>query len=240
MRSGRKSLTEGRRTGYGRSPAWSRRWGAGLAAASCCLLMLAVLDGNLSGLMMSSAPRREVSSFNLSTLSPMASSEPPARPREIERPPASPAGKAVIGEQAIGKATSRPTPLSLPVPVPPTVWPLPSSSSQAKPLPEQSDVVPVQAPDDKKASALAAYQSQIWARIAARKPVGLNLSGVAMVRFVVGRDGELVSVELSSSSGNTALDRLALRTVRNASPFAAPPMNVERDQLIFTIPFSFH
>ncbi|AMK16611.1 TonB family protein [Sphingobium sp. MI1205] len=107
-------------------------------------------------------------------------------------------------------------------------------------MPEQSDVVPVQAPDDKKASALAAYQSQIWARIAARKPVGLHLSGVAMVRFVVGREGELVSVELSSSSGNTALDRLALRTVRNASPFAAPPMYVERDQLIFTIPFSFH
>lgn len=238
MRSSRKFLTEGRGTGYGRSPAWSQRWVAGLAAASCCLLMLAALDANLSA-SVRSAPHREVSSFKLFTPSPAASSEPRSRSREIERPPASQAGKAVIREQATGKATSRPTPLSPPVTVP-TILPPPLLPSQAKPSPAQSDVALVQAPVDKKASVLASFQRQLWARIAARKPGGLHLSGIAMVRFVVGRDGELVSVELSSSSGNTALDRLALRTVRNASPFPAPPKSVERDQLVFTIPFSFH
>jgi protein TonB len=61
-----------------------------------------------------------------------------------------------------------------------------------------------------------------------------------MVRFAVGRAGELISVELAASSGNAALDRLALRTVRNAGPFPPPPATVEGDQLVFTIPFSFH
>jgi protein TonB len=89
-------------------------------------------------------------------------------------------------------------------------------------------------------SALEAYQRQLWARIVARKPSGIHLAGVATVRFSVRDDGALIDVELAASSGNAALDRLALRTVRNAAPFPAPPMGVERDQLDFTIPFSFH
>lgn len=96
------------------------------------------------------------------------------------------------------------------------------------------------AQDDKKLSAIAAYQRQLWSRISARKPSGIHLAGVATVRFSVGDDGALIAVELAASSGNAALDRLALRTVRNAAPFPAPPMGVERDQLVFTIPFSFH
>ena len=61
-----------------------------------------------------------------------------------------------------------------------------------------------------------------------------------MVRFTVADDGVLVDAEMAASSGNAALDRLALRTVRNAAPFPAPPMGVDRDELVFTIPFSFH
>ena len=86
----------------------------------------------------------------------------------------------------------------------------------------------------------AAYQRQLWARISARKPAGIHLAGVATLRFTVAGDGTLVAIELVASSGNDVLDRLALRTVRNAAPFPAPPPGVERDQLVFSIPFSFH
>ncbi|HEY9090698.1 TonB family protein [Parasphingorhabdus sp.] len=246
MRSGRIYLTEGRGTGYGQSPAWPQRWGAGLAAASCCLLMLAAIDANLSGLVQS-VPHREVNSIKLFTPPPVVPPEPLSQRIEVERPPASQAGKSAseakktrIQEQVAGKAISRPTTLSRSAPAAPTILQPSILPSQTKPSPPKPEVNPVQVADDKKASALASYQRLIWARIAARKPKGLHLSGLAMVRFAVSRDGNLTSVELASSSGNSALDKLALRTVRNASPFPAPPVNLETDQLIFTIPFSFH
>jgi len=68
----------------------------------------------------------------------------------------------------------------------------------------------------------------------------MHLDGVATVRFTVGGGGALMAVELAASSGNPALDRLALRTVRNAAPFPAPPADLEREQLVFMIAFSFH
>ena len=75
----------------------------------------------------------------------------------------------------------------------------------------------------------APYQRELWSRVPARKPSGIHLAGVATVRFSVEDDGALIAVELVASSCEAALDRLALRTVRNAAPFAAPPMGVERD-----------
>ena len=42
-------MNEEPRAGYGQPSAWSQRLGAGLAAASCCLLVLVALNANLSG-----------------------------------------------------------------------------------------------------------------------------------------------------------------------------------------------
>lgn len=231
-------MMQGRGTGDDLSPAWARRVGAGLAAASCCLALLVALDANLSGLV-SSVSRREVSSLTLFTPSPPLPAVPPSRPREVSRPPAPRSGKAIVSAEARDQAAApRPSPVGAPPSsaAPPT----PMMPSIAGPSRTNIAVDPAPAPDDKAESVLASYQAQLWARIAARKPKGLNLSGVAMVRFAVGRAGELISVELATSSGNAALDRLALRTVRNAGPFPPPPATVERDQLVFSIPFSFH
>lgn len=230
-------MDDGRRAGYGQSSAWSRRIGAGLAAAICCLLMLAALDANLAGILRST-PTIEVSTFRL-----LPTSSPAAAPSVQRRSRTGEASRS--SSQPVRAAETAPTdekgetvasPLSLPAPTVPTVAAL-SANRQPKTEP---DTPPQQAhDDDTKGTALAAYQRQLWARISARKPAGIHLAGVATLRFTVGDDGALVAVELVASSGNAALDRLALRTVRNAAPFPPPP-DVERDQLVFTIPFSFH
>jgi colicin import membrane protein len=54
--------------------------------------------------------------------------------------------------------------------------------------------------------------------LAERKP-GLR----AVVRFGVEPNGEVMGAELADSSGNQAFDQSALRAVRKASPFPAPP-----------------
>lgn len=123
----------------------------------------------------------------------------------------------------------------------PTIPPVAALSAN-RPRAMQSDVAPPLAHEDvgTKPTALAAYQRQLWARISARKPAGFHLAGVATLRFTVAGDGTLVAIGLVASSGNAVLDRLALRTVRNAAPFSTTSPGVEGDHLVFTIPPSFH
>ena len=233
---------DGRRAGYGRPSVWSRRLGAGLAAVTCCLLMLAALDANLAGLLRPTQAAR-VSSFTLLAPSPPPPPPPPApsaeprlrtgeAPRSPEPRPSRPAEPAPTNEKG-GSIAS-------PLPAPPATGPSLTAATASRLSAPEPPVAPPQAQNDKNQTALAAYQRQLWARIAARKPAGIRLAGVATVRFAVAGDGALVAVDLAASSGNTALDRLALRTVRNASPFPPPPATAKEEQLVFTIPFSFH
>lgn len=88
--------------------------------------------------------------------------------------------------------------------------------------------------------ALNAYSRDIWRRIAARKPKGLNLSGTTLVSFIVAADGQLLAATVERSSGNRDLDRLALATIDAAAPFPPPPVGVSAAPLSFAIPFDFH
>lgn len=86
----------------------------------------------------------------------------------------------------------------------------------------------------------AAYQQQLWRHIAARRPLGAGLSGEATVRFRLSPAGALLSAEIVGSSGSANLDRIALRTLRLASPMPAPPQGVASERLVFTLPVRFH
>lgn len=59
-----------------------------------------------------------------------------------------------------------------------------------------------------------------------------GLTGVALLRLVVGSDGELLKVKLLHSSGSAALDADALQIVRESAPFAPFP-----DQLRHQAPY---
>jgi periplasmic protein TonB len=56
------------------------------------------------------------------------------------------------------------------------------------------------------------------------------------VIFAIGDGGGLRFVRVGRSSGSQRLDQLALATVRNASPYPAPPGGAQS----FTIRIDFH
>lgn len=55
-----------------------------------------------------------------------------------------------------------------------------------------------------------------------------NPEGYLQLRIEVNPEGELVSAKVQQSSGNAALDELALRIVRGASPFEPFPPDMRR------------
>lgn len=83
------------------------------------------------------------------------------------------------------------------------------------------------------------YAQQLWAHIRSHRPMGIQLQGTAVIGFRIDRKGSLLWVRLTHSSGVALLDRLALRAVREASPFPLPPQELPDAQLEFTAPVNF-
>jgi len=92
---------------------------------------------------------------------------------------------------------------------------------------------------DRPDAARAAYARLLWQHIAQRRPAGIGLAGSCMIGFRLDRQGRLLSAEIRRTSGNMLLDKLALRTVRQATPYPAPPAILAEEALYFSIPFSF-
>ncbi len=64
-------------------------------------------------------------------------------------------------------------------------------------------------------------------------------SGGVLVRFALNRAGEVISSEVSKSSGNSALDHEALDILRRASPFPPFPTAKPGTQDIYIAPVNF-
>lgn len=88
------------------------------------------------------------------------------------------------------------------------------------------------------AGAMANFAAQVRAAVARRKPGGRGAAGTAVVSFSLTSGGSLAGARLARSSGNSALDSLALGAVRGAA-FPRPPAGATRGQLSFSIPFYF-
>ena len=73
-------------------------------------------------------------------------------------------------------------------------------------------------------------QAKIQDATAALRTAGLppGAVGTLRVRILVNRQGRLVSATVTDSSGNPALDELALRAVRESAPFDRFPEKVRR------------
>jgi TonB family protein len=83
------------------------------------------------------------------------------------------------------------------------------------------------------------YASSVRARIARNKPGSGGRRGTVVVSLSVSTTGSLQSVRVVRSSGNGAIDNLALSAVRRSAPFPRPPAGARAGQLSFSIPFSF-
>ena len=94
-------------------------------------------------------------------------------------------------------------------------------------------------PRDELDTALSEYQAALWRKIDANRPRGVNLSGTVLILFQLSENGELRSADVSQSSGNILLDKIALRSVRRAAPFPLPPKGIPDAALTFKIPINF-
>lgn len=86
---------------------------------------------------------------------------------------------------------------------------------------------------------LDAYARDLWKRIAAHKPQGLQQVASTGVAFVVAPDGTLLAASITRSSGSSELDQLALQAVRSAAPLPPPPRALGGHPLSFEISFNF-
>ena len=91
---------------------------------------------------------------------------------------------------------------------------------------------------------MSSYQAQVLAHLqrfrtypeAARSR---GITGVATVRFALGRNGQVLSVSLVRGSGASILDEAALAMVRRASPFPPFPAGLSRARMDFAAPMRF-
>ena len=109
-------------------------------------------------------------------------------------------------------------PIVRPTPAPPMVTPVHQTVAAAP----QKNTVP-----DRKAEQLA-YLTLIQQRIEQHKQYPLmarrhQIEGRVGVRFSISPSGHIKNIEISHSSKQEILDRNALKAVRNAAPFPAPP-----------------
>lgn len=92
-------------------------------------------------------------------------------------------------------------------------------------------------------SASSAKQAEKWSsRVQAylvRRANRARAEGVGTVtiRFVVSRDGDIISSSVVGSSGSSELDQSVLETVRRASPVPSAPDEVAVSRQSFTVPF---
>lgn len=64
-------------------------------------------------------------------------------------------------------------------------------------------------------------------------------SGEARVQFIVAANGQASRIRVVKSSGNPAIDKAALATVKRANPFPKIPAGAGRSSWTFTIPLAF-
>lgn len=90
------------------------------------------------------------------------------------------------------------------------------------------------------ATALSAYRGKLFSHISGKKinPRSRD-AGVAVVRFTVGPNGELVSREIQTSSGSKTLDDAAIASIDRAAPFPPMPSDVTKEPMVVSVPFRF-
>jgi protein TonB len=180
----------------------------------------------------------------LAELIPPASDPQPSAPADFLPPPPgqtlekavpSPDESPVVAARELARDVPAPPPLTLPKAPPPRarpVTPAPTTTVAAKPAVEEGER---RVRED--------YLVQVIQKISRYRyyPKSAEASehGVVVTRVTVARDGQLLDVALTKSSGFPNLDRGLLETIRQAAPFAPLPPDIAASQLSFILPISY-
>ena len=91
-----------------------------------------------------------------------------------------------------------------------------------------------------RATALSAYRGRLYSHISRKKvsPRSQRV-GTVIVRFTVGQQGELLSSEVTKSSGHQILDDAAIASITRAAPFPPMPSDASDGPLVVSVPFKF-
>lgn len=131
--------------------------------------------------------------------------------------------------------------------VEPSVDSTPETIVEAAPTPVVVEKTPPPPPQPSQAdidNAKAAYSSKLGSRVKqylvypkiAQKR---GLKGTTLVNITVDRNGNVLSVVVSKSSGHRSLDKRALETVKKASPLPSPPALLKGNSISINMPVVF-
>lgn len=212
-------------SGHVRTPARVRWLAAGAAFAIHAAAVLAAMAGVWETV---PPPVRSAASLVTFDVAPTRPAAPPPR----EKPADAPAVRQLPPRPAPAREGKEPVAKSLPA-VPPARPAAAALQPSAATLP--APVTNAPSPED----ALAAYKAVLWQRIADNRPRGVHGAGSVLLRFRLDRNGALAAADVARSCGNILIDRQALRALKAAAPFPAPPAGLAEAQLAFTVPMNF-
>ena len=89
-------------------------------------------------------------------------------------------------------------------------------------------------------TSLSAYRGKLYAHLERKKVnPGPRLAGTVVVRFTVAASGDVISREITASSGSRTLDDAAVASIDRAAPFPPMPSDVASGPLVVSVPFKF-
>lgn len=172
--------------------------------------------------------------------------EPEQKPPEPEAKPIDiPAPDIVIPVNDELKPVEKPTkdvpPVVSAAAAPPPAEPIASATPSV--ATGQPPVVAAAPPTAGQTSAsrgdMVRYMGRVRNHLANHRPNGNGARGKVVVTFTLAVNGDIDEIDVSTSSGSSKADNLALSAVRKAAPFPMPPSQASRTQLTFAIPFEF-
>jgi periplasmic protein TonB len=173
------------------------------------------------------------------TLTVMAVRQPTAAPRPRPRP--KPAPHPLRKVQPVHSE-----PLPIVHPIVPTIVALPAAPLKpVDPPPVQAEVAAPAPPAPQMAStAPDSWEGRVLTQLSkSRRYPGAAMArreqGVPTIRFVMDRQGRVLSVSLERTSGYDDLDREALALPRRAQPLPKPPADRAGDTLELVVPVAF-
>ena len=119
-----------------------------------------------------------------------------------------------------------------------------TTAPQAAPNVAPVAAAPVAGVSAREADAMATWEAQLRAHLERYKryPRDARMrgeAGEAVLRFVIDRDGHVLSSAVTRSSGFATLDDETLEMLRRATPLPPMPPEIQDPQKVFTIPVQF-
>lgn len=145
---------------------------------------------------------------------PLSVPRPPARPTDLARTPP-PERQAQVASAPVPATGSAAQDAARGADAPAHVATEQNASGHA----QQPDEVAIAGAQQ----AVASYPNQVVRAITQTRRDRTRARGMAVISFDIGTAGQLISVQVARSSGNTDLDRIAVSHIRRSAPFPMPP-----------------